>query len=316
MKKLLFAIAAVATAAVSFALANDDETMVITRNNGKIHAIHTNEIEKVTVSEYELAEKFYDLSADTLLVHDTINNYVELHDTTIIVETEQIHDSIFLTDTLYITEFVHDTIYVASGTGNGIHEGHEYVDLGLPSRLMWATCNIGAIYSEEYGAYIAWGETQNKSEYSWSTYQWCNGKMNTITKYCTTESVGIVDNITELELVDDIADVRWGGLWRMPTQEDWDELINNCICAESYENGIKGIRVTGFNGKSIFLPASGYKHGSNNGNIGSFGYYWSSSLYYNSNYAYGVLFSVGNVGMREFERCCGLSVRPVCKINE
>ena len=100
------------------------------------------------------------------------------------------------------------------------YNGHEYVDLGLPSGLKWATCNVGASSPEVYGGYYAWGETEEKSSYSWSTYKWCNGSYDTMTKYCTSSSYGTVDNKTTLDPQDDVAHVKWGGRWRMPTLEE------------------------------------------------------------------------------------------------
>ncbi|MCI7430492.1 MAG: hypothetical protein MSS84_06410, partial [Bacteroidales bacterium] len=72
--------------------------------------------------------------------------------------------------------------------------GHDYVDLGLPSGTKWATCNVGASTPEEYGNYYAWGETTPKAYYDWSTYKWCNGSKTTLTKYNTSSSYGTVDN--------------------------------------------------------------------------------------------------------------------------
>ena len=92
-------------------------------------------------------------------------------------------------------------------------EEHEYVDLGLPSGTLWATCNVGASKPEEYGDYYAWGETEPKEVYDWSTYRWCNGGRTSLTKYNTKSSYGIVDNKTELELEDDAAYVNWGPSW-------------------------------------------------------------------------------------------------------
>ena len=108
----------------------------------------------------------------------------------------------------------------------GIANGHEWVDLGLPSGTKWATTNVGATTPEEYGDYFAWGETEPKSDYSWSTYKWCNGSSTTMTKYCESSSYGTVDNKTILELSDDAANVKWGGKWRMPTVEEIEELLN------------------------------------------------------------------------------------------
>lgn len=103
-------------------------------------------------------------------------------------------------------------------------DGHAYVDLGLPSGTLWATTNVGAIAPEEYGNYFAWGETESKDTYNWSTYKWCNGTYNSITKYCTNSRLGVSDRKTILDPEDDAAHVNWGGYWRMPTKEEQDEL--------------------------------------------------------------------------------------------
>ena len=94
---------------------------------------------------------------------------------------------------------------------DSIHNGHEYVDLGLPSGTKWATCNVGASSPEDYGEYYAWGETETKSTYDWRTYKWCKGSNDTMTKYCTSSSSGTVDNKTVLDPEDDVAHVKWGG---------------------------------------------------------------------------------------------------------
>ena len=185
------------------------------------------------------------------------------------------------------------------------------VDLGLPSGLKWASCNVGATAPEEFGGYYAWGETEEKSDYSWDTYKY--GTSISITKYCTSSSYGTVDNKTTLEPTDDVATVKWGGSWRMPTTEEQQELINNCTCTWTTLNGVNGYRVTGPNGNSIFLPAAGYRDGTGVYYQGSLGGYWSSSLNSsNSNDAYGLYFYSSYYDWSYDSRFYGLSVRPVC----
>lgn len=196
-------------------------------------------------------------------------------------------------------------------TGN-----HEYVDLGLS--VKWATCNVGATKPEEYGDYFAWGETQPKDYYDWSTYKWCNGSKNTQTKYNTNSSYGTVDNKTQLELSDDAARANWGGSWRMPTSAEQDELRNNCTWTWTTQNGVYGYKVTskksGYTNKSIFLPAAGYRGGSSLLSAGSYGYYWSSSLDAGSPYdAWYVDFNSVRVYRSNYYRGYGFSVRPVCQ---
>ncbi len=198
-------------------------------------------------------------------------------------------------------------------TDGGTIAGHAYVDLGLPSGLLWATCNVGADKPEDYGSYYAWGETEVKSAYNWNTYKWCNGNWDNLTKYNTDSYYGTVDNKTLLEPEDDAAHVNWGGAWRMPTREEMNELKNNCTWTWTTQGGNNGYRVTGSNGESIFLPAAGYYYDGSLNYAGSGGYYWSSSLNTDSpNYAYYLYFYSGSVYMSNYNRGYGLSVRPVC----
>ena len=188
------------------------------------------------------------------------------------------------------------------------------VDLGLPSGIKWASHNVGATKPEEYGGYYAWGETEEKEEYSWSTYKWCNGSGTTMTKYCTDSYFGTVDNKTTLDPEDDVAHVKWGGSWRMPTLDEQKELLNNCIWTWATFNGVDGYNVTGPNGNSIFLPGAGYRYGTSLYSSGSNGYYWSSSLYDgNSNRACYLVFYGSNYDWNYNVRCQGYSVRPVCE---
>ena len=201
-----------------------------------------------------------------------------------------------------------------TNSGNSV-ETHEYVDLGLPSGTKWATCNVGASKPEEYGDYYAWGETETKNNYSWSTYKWCKGSENTMTKYCTHKMFGTVDYKTTLAPDDDVAHVKWGGNWRMPTFDEINELDKKCKWQWTTLNGVNGYKVTGPNGNSIFLPAAGYRYGSEVESRGSYGYYWSSSL--DSDYSYGAyylgFYSKAHDWYYHGYRYCGHTVRPVTK---
>ena len=199
---------------------------------------------------------------------------------------------------------------------NPAPSNHEYVDLGLS--VKWATCNVGATKPEEYGDYFAWGETQPKSIYDWSTYKYCNGSYGTPTKYCTDSYYGTVDNKTQLELSDDAARAIWGGSWRMPTDAELTELREQCTWTWTTQNGVYGYKVTskksGYTNKSIVLPAAGYRCDSSLSYAGSYGGYWSSSLYTgNPNIAYELYFSPVCVSRDYYLRYYGLSVRPVCQ---
>ncbi len=193
---------------------------------------------------------------------------------------------------------------------------HAYVDLGLPSGLLWATCNVGASTPEDYGAYFAWGETQPKDTYDWSTYQYCNGSYNTLTKYCDNSSYGyngFTDSLTILLPEDDAAAANWGNGWRMPTYDNWVELYQNTTMTWTTQNGVNGRLFTASNGNSIFLPAAGYCRDSSFNSVGSFSYYWASLL--SSGYprnAWYFYFSSDNYHMYTGRyRYCGLSVRAV-----
>lgn len=155
-----------------------------------------------------------------------------------------------------------------------------WVDLGLPSGLLWATRNVGATSPEGYGNYYAWGETTPKRVYSWSNYSHCNGSEYSLTKYCYDSyfsNNGFTDNLTILQTVDDAASVNYGG--RTPTKEEWEELIANTTVQYTTLNGVNGRRYTGTNGNSLFLPAAGFRWDSSLGLAGYYGGYWSSSLY-------------------------------------
>ncbi|MDO5342668.1 MAG: hypothetical protein Q4F69_09490 [Bacteroidia bacterium] len=210
----------------------------------------------------------------------------------------------------------------AAGTGFGPEKsfttesggiaGHEYVDLGLPSGLLWATCNVGADSPEEYGDYFAWGETVTKDIYDWETYRWCNGSGSSLTKYCTSEDHGTVDNKTVLELADDVAHVNWGGSWRIPTYDEMDELKTECSWEQTTQAGMYGFKVTGSNGNSIFLPAAGCYLEGDIYDAGFRGNYWSGSLYTkHPNGAYRLHFYSGGNFLYNNSRHYGMSVRPV-----
>ena len=193
----------------------------------------------------------------------------------------------------------------------------EAVDLGLS--VKWATCNIGANSQEEYGDYFAWGETETKSGYSRSTYKWCKGANNKLTKYCPSDKTdswdgsGCPDNRLNLLLEDDVARAKWGGKWRMPTDAEFKELLDNCEKEWITCNGVEGGRFTSMkNGKSIFLPAAGSLDGTDLYSAGFVGGYWSSSLStIFPNFAWGLYFNSGIVGTHFYPRYAGLSVRPV-----
>ena len=194
--------------------------------------------------------------------------------------------------------------------------GFDYIDLGLPSGTLWATCNVGATTPEEYGDYFAWGETQPKAEYEWSTYLYCHGTNTTLTKYCSNAIYGyngFHDNLTVLQAEDDAATVNWGVDWRTPTSGEWQELYTHTTHVWTMQNGVYGRLFTASNGNSIFLPAAGAYYGGTLNNVSSGGAYWSSTLNTsNSRSAKNFYFNNSIYGLNsECNRRWGLSVRPV-----
>lgn len=196
------------------------------------------------------------------------------------------------------------------------------VDLGLS--VKWADCNIGAGQPHEFGEQYAWGETEPKGDYSWETYKWCerSGDTWTWTKYCCNSSGSPVDNKEVLEPEDDVAHVKLGGSWRMPTRDELLELRNwnNCswTWTEDYnETGVAGYIVkskkSGFEDKFIFLPAAGSYQNNSNSFVGTNGLYWSSSLNKSDPaIAWHIFFSSKEVkGNYSYWRSFGCSIRPV-----
>ena len=202
--------------------------------------------------------------------------------------------------------------------GYGVLNGHEYVDLGLPSGLRWATCNVGADMPEGLGYYIAWGETQPKDNYGWGSYQ-LGIDYNKLTKYCGKPEYGyngFSDDLTTLVPEDDAATANWGIGWRIPTQEEWQELIDHTTHAWIRQNGVDGIMFTASNGNSIFLPAGGFFHYGDVMFRGRYGAYWSSSLDSDEPY-YGKLceFESNYARTSKYGRLYGMLVRAVCSAN-
>lgn len=189
-----------------------------------------------------------------------------------------------------------DFIIDLGGPIDGRINGYDYVDLGLPSGLKWATCNVGANFPTNYGNYYAWGEIETKESYT--------------TENCVTygQEIGDISGNPQY----DAARANWGSTWRMPTIAEFRELINNCTWTWTNEGGNNGCRVTGPNGNSIFLPAAGYRNGTSLNLAGSYGNYWSSTPNESrTQNAYGLDFDSGNLGTYWYYRDYGQSVRPV-----
>ena len=187
----------------------------------------------------------------------------------------------------------------STGTYNGMayatapqpHTDSNWVDLGLPSGLLWATCNVGATSPTEYGDYFAWGEIQTKNVYTQANYIHCNGSLHRLTKYCFTAywgDNGYTDTLTILEPCDDAATAILGGGARMPTREEWQELVDNTVGEWVVTDSMYYFgywRFTAPNGNTLCLPAAGEK--TDDGvayGIDTYGVYWSSEL--DSEYPY------------------------------
>lgn len=217
---------------------------------------------------------------------------------------------------------------------NGTENGYQWIDLGLS--VLWATCNVGATKPEEYGDYYAWGEVDtyyepgyaqektnthwksNKEKgYAWESYKWCDGSGTTINKYNNNDYYGLVDNKRNLDINDDVAHIKWGGNWRMPTLSDFDELYEWCTRSWEKNNNVWGIRFTservGYEGFSIFLPASGARDGNTIEYLNSGGFYWETTILDEQpSRACGFAFIKDKIEWRSPSRVNGLTVRAVC----
>ena len=282
--------------------------------------------------EYSTTEAF-DENSTTILYPDGSTNNME-NDSVICIITQYDYGSTYYYRTFFRLGEIKS--YGEVKTFRVEWDGTKVVDLGLS--VKWATCNVGATYPWDYGDYFAWGEISSKTDYNWSTYRYCYGSSNTMTKYCSNSRYGnngYTDTKTTLDRWDDVAHEAWGGNWRMPTQSEIDELLNdeNCTWTWTTQNGVNGYKVTskkaGYEGASIFLPAAGYLTDTSLGNAGSYGYYWSSSVdtslhyvgssswtssksEYQPYYARDFRFGSNSRSSGVLERYYGISIRPVC----
>lgn len=227
------------------------------------------------------------------------------------------------------------TVLPPLSEASGYKNGYGYVDLGLS--VKWATFNVGATAPGEYGDYFAWGETDTYYEagyaqeypqahwkegyswngYVWSRYKYCNGSQNTLTKYCNKSSYGyngFTDNLTTLLPEDDVAHVKWGDDWRMPTWKECQELIDNCYWDLSIINGVKGYKVTSQNdlSRSIFLPEAGFLSSTGVHDVTISGTYSSSSLGYYPDENKNISIGSNGYKLEDLLREDCFTVRPVC----
>ena len=230
--------------------------------------------------------------------------------------TKAIAAIMLMTVAVFATGCTKDLENEASYDVSGSYEGHDYVDLGLPSGTLWATCNVGATTPEGSGDFFAWGETAPKDTYNWSTYKYCEHieyQYYKMTKYCPNSQYGyngFTDDLTILQSEDDAATVNWGSGWCTPTKEQWQELIDNTTNEWATLNNVSG-RVFHGKGRSLFLPAAGYHvdaipdYNIHQGN------YWLSSLTNSPEYAWFYHMNAGGHRLDGYSRYYGYSVRPV-----
>lgn len=242
---------------------------------------------------------------------DIIREWHELHTKSSEMMARMLAKECHLSDTALQALFDH----APKKVGNSAN-GHEYVDLGLPSGTLWATCNVGATKPEEYGDYFAWGETSIKNTYNWPPYKYSKGDYKNLTKYCCKSDFGdngFTDSLTELQHGDDPAAVYWGGGWQTPSYEQWEELLANTTNEWTTQNGVDGCLFTSKkNGQMIFLPAAGDRWDGELGYAGDDGSYWSRSLYTGDpSDAWNLTFYSDDCGMDHNYRSRGFSVRPV-----
>jgi len=219
-------------------------------------------------------------------------------------------------DTVLVDTVWNDTIPVDSSGVDTIWvdtvSGGEWVDLGLPSGLLWASHNVGATGPEDYGNYYAWGETATKTTYNWRTYTYGNDFLIKYCNYSTFGLNGFTDTLTILQPGDDAATSNMGNGARTPTKAEWQELLNNTTSTWTSRNGVNGRLFTASNGNSIFLPAAGYRLDGGLSYAGSCGRYWSSSLNAGySKYAWNFYFDSGGQYMDSCSRTSGFPVRAV-----
>ena len=180
---------------------------------------------------------------------------------------------------------------------------------GLPSGTMWGTTNVGAMYPENYGAYFAWGEDTNKNTFTWKNYLLCNGSSTSVD-----DLKGVYDEVWGISLTQyDAANYYWGDNWQIPTIYQIKELQYYCKSATTTINGVKGVRFTGPNGNSIFMPFAGYKYDSKYLGVGKEAFYWSSN-YDENQYAKAQTLYISNQDISTDIRCwrrTGIPIRPV-----
>lgn len=296
----------------SDSVTDNPRTITVTRNMNYIAEFRADSVSSL------FGDIVIDGKVDNLDLNALLNAYLSDTEPTSITDLDD-DSSITMAD---VTRLI--SVIRQNQDGSGLNSnGHEYIDLGLPSGTLWATCNVGAEEPEEAGDFYAWGEVETKEDYSWETYRWCDGTKPSstnasLTKYCDRGGYGLIDGKITLEPEDDVAHQLWGGDWHIPTQEDFQELADYCTIEWiTLSNGTDAYQFTGPNGQIMIMPAAGYRNGTSFYN-GDFNY-WSAGLHMNDNPAnnHGTHIDVlidgsrTSVELTGYYRYRGYSVRPV-----
>lgn len=197
------------------------------------------------------------------------------------------------------------------------HRGKEFIDLGLPSGTLWATDDVSAkSQNGELSYFFSWGESSPKLSYSSTNYKYSAGADDALTKYCTVNTSGnggFTDGLIELQPIDDVANILWGGSWFIPTWEKWEELYENCTWETIKKDGkLLFVATSNINKKTIIFPATGAMQGDKILYEGQGAYYWSSTLIKdNCTYADGMSMTPSSINKKEGKRGIGHCVRAV-----
>lgn len=232
---------------------------------------------------------------------------------------DKLGDAVWGLDAFKFADFVVDRYYTPEENTILLDDSmsdraipHGMVDLGLS--VLWSDVNLGAAVAEEYGSYSAWGETKEKPFFDEESYQWYGSTKDEITKYNSDEHYGTVDRKSILDSDDDIVQQTWGEAWRIPTWNEWKELMDNCTCSWTTRNGVGGILfVSRKNGNCIFLPAGGVWDGDGkHTNVVNECLYWSADSY--NRYLAQAMMCLQQRGRPDWAGICrhyGLNIRPV-----
>ncbi len=251
-------------------------------DDGKVLYLGKDNVDSITFSNYD-ADSVYHEAIVSQVVH---TGYEKIH--------------VPISSIVSISCVAQDKSYTTCPDDNHPH----MIDLGLPSGTKWACCNVGASSPESFGGYYAWGETSEKDNYSTENYKYYNSR--------TREHKNIGSDIAGTSY--DVAHVKWGSSWRMPSLEQIQELLNNSTSKWTSVNGVNGSEFTGPNGGKVFLPAAGYHEYGHLEDDGCCSYCWSSTLESSFSYNAHILFSSSDRTdwSRDFRRD-GHCVRPVSR---